>query len=146
MIINLIFCHVWPAGYIGCVMSASAYLTSPLTAFLLTKLSHRSVCIMGVLFCAIGSFTSSFVPSIYYLFVTLGICHGVGGKLYLPFFTVSSVGVFSNQKWTTSDVVVLWIFCRWVYTKNVITTRQSTVPVLTNKATIQNFDIGWFGL
>ncbi|XP_072030880.1 monocarboxylate transporter 13-like [Amphiura filiformis] len=97
-LINEFDTKVSVTGYVGCLMSATAYLVSPITAFLLTKISHRSVCILGSIFCAIGAFTSSFVPSITYLFLTLGIIYGIGVNflfhaslcLQLQYFPVNS--------------------------------------------------------
>ncbi len=85
-------------GYVGCVMSAVAYVSSPITAFLLTIVSHRFVCVLGSLCCAIGAFASAFVPSITYLFLTLGILYGLGVNflfhsslcLQLEYFPVNS--------------------------------------------------------
>lgn len=56
------------------------YLASPISTMICARLGHRWTAVLGALMCVIALVSSSFVSSIYWLFLTIGILFGLGGN------------------------------------------------------------------
>ena len=67
-------------------------LTAPVASSLCTRFSCRTITAVGAIFAVVGIICSSFSTSIYLLYVTMGVCYGIGaGLMYTSGFLVVSM-------------------------------------------------------
>ncbi|KAI2810932.1 Mct1p [Blomia tropicalis] len=67
------------------LMNGMTYCIGPIASALTIKYGCRTVTIVGAICTSMGLFLSVFVPNVYVLYLTIGICSGFGfGLMYLP--------------------------------------------------------------
>ena len=72
---------LYPPAWVGSLMMAMTYFMSPIAGILIDRIGIQLTALMGSITMTVGMISSAYVPSIDYLYFTLGILFGTGTSL-----------------------------------------------------------------